>query len=77
MNISQDLDKDANCIPIEGPMFKNLNICGIIKERLVCLNLHQFDLGKDDFQYFISAESAKLLRDDLTEVINSIEGEVK
>jgi len=67
------IDEDANLIP----MFKNLNICGITDSRLVCLNLHPFDLGKDDCQYFISVENAKLLRDDLIEVINSIEGEVK
>jgi hypothetical protein len=66
---------DAICIPIEGPMFKNLNICGILSERLVCINLHPSDENGDDYQYFLHLEHAKYLRDDLIDVINSIESE--
>jgi hypothetical protein len=63
----------ANKIPVDGPGFKNLNICGIPSERLVCINFHTIDSTFDDYQYFISLENAKILRDDLIETIELIE----
>lgn len=74
--MSDDVEKDeitAKQIPVEGNLFKIVNVCSFVDDEMVALNFQKNENPNDDERYKISLYNAMDLVCDLSRAIEKIE----